>query len=213
MQDAVIRLMQYYIHHNNQQVGPFTETEVRAKLAAGEIQANDNVWWDGQKDWVPLRTTALAGVATPSGTLPPMAPVADGPTSQLALWSLVCGILGFFASCFAALPAVILGHMGLNATRKNPALKGRGMAIAGLVLGYIHLAILPIISIIAISVLIALGNQVKSTFNTINAQLQEAQMTNAAGQPTAPADPDLNTNSAPATNNSDSTTNSAPANQ
>jgi hypothetical protein len=47
------------------------------------------------------------------------------------------------------------------------------MALAGLILGYVwsSFIILAFISIVAISVLIALGNQVKSVFTTINSQI------------------------------------------
>ena len=46
--------MQIYIHRNNEQLGPFTEAEVRAQLASGAISPQDHVWWQGQPGWVPL---------------------------------------------------------------------------------------------------------------------------------------------------------------
>jgi hypothetical protein len=58
-------------------------------------------------------------------------------TSAAAITSLICGIIGL---CFglAALIGIITGIVGIVAT-KNPTVKGRGMAIAGLVLGLIAL--------------------------------------------------------------------------
>ena len=57
-----------------------------------------------------------------------MAPVT--PTNGLAIGSLVCGLLG------AAAPAVILGHLARGQIRRTGE-RGDGMAIAGLVLGWI----------------------------------------------------------------------------
>jgi hypothetical protein len=217
--------MQYFIHHNNQQIGPFTEAEVKAKLAAGEVSPQDHVWWEGQQGWTPLGQTALAGTVAPAVPRAPIVPqttaatASDAPTSKLAVWALVLGCLGFFLSLLASIPAIVLGHMSLNEIKRNPGMQGRGMALAGTILGYVFTLILPILSIIAISVLIALGNQVKGTFNTINAQLQAAQAaqaTNSANaspdQSTPASSPDQSTNSAPASTNSpDSSTNSAPS--
>ena len=62
------------------------------------------------------------------------------PTSGTAVASMVLGILGLVSSCctfgiFSVL-AVILGHVGLHETKKGTH-KGQGMAIAGLVMGYV----------------------------------------------------------------------------
>jgi hypothetical protein len=63
----------------------------------------------------------------------------------LGILSVVCcGLL-------AGIPAVILGHIShSNIQKSRGALKGDGMAIAGLVLGYVSLALVPIIAAIAI---------------------------------------------------------------
>jgi hypothetical protein len=71
-----------------------------------------------------------------------------GRTSGLAVASMVLGILWIFY--IGSILAVIFGHIAISQTGKNPALRGRGMAIAGLVLGYIGIAILAL-SILAVS--------------------------------------------------------------
>lgn len=53
-------------------------------------------------------------------------------TSAAAVTSLIFGIIGCLV--VTGLIAVITGIIGISAT-KNPAVKGRGMAIAGLILG------------------------------------------------------------------------------
>jgi len=195
--------MAIYVHHNGQQLGPFTEDQLKAQLAAGAISVQDHVWWDGQKDWVPLSQSPFGGSPPAAAVIPGTAAAypagVAAPTSKLAIWALVCGCLGFFLSLLASIPAIVLGHMALNETRKNPAIRGHGMALAGTILGYMFTFLLPIISIVAISVLIALGNQVKDVFSTINVQL----MTNNA--PSNSDSPDSSTNSA--------TTNAAPVTQ
>ncbi|WP_223628624.1 DUF4190 domain-containing protein [Microbacterium sp. EST19A] len=72
---------------------------------------------------------------------------APRPTSGLAVTSLVCGIAGivlFWAviPMLASIVAVITGHMALGQTKRNPALGGRGMAFAGLITGYVVVALL-----------------------------------------------------------------------
>ena len=87
----------------------------------------------------------------------PVAPVVGGgvqlapPTSGLAIASMVCGILGlFFCFCggmLLGIPAVICGHMALKQTGSEspgipPRMGGRGMVIAGLIMGYIGILLL-----------------------------------------------------------------------
>jgi hypothetical protein len=60
-------------------------------------------------------------------------------TSGAAVASLICGILGC-VPLITGLLAVILGIVGLRTT-KDPRYTGRGMAIAGLVLGILSLVV------------------------------------------------------------------------
>jgi hypothetical protein len=73
-------------------------------------------------------------------------PAINTPTSGLAIGSLVCGILEIFTLGFAAIPAVILGHLARNQIRRTGE-RGDGMAIAGLVLGYLGIGIWTLIII------------------------------------------------------------------
>ncbi|MFJ4225316.1 DUF4190 domain-containing protein [Microbacterium sp. NPDC089695] len=74
---------------------------------------------------------------------------ASRPSSGLAITSLICGIAGvvlFWAlvPLLASIVAVITGHMALKQTKANPAIGGRGMALAGLIMGYVMVAFLAI---------------------------------------------------------------------
>lgn len=89
-------------------------------------------------------------VAAPPLNSPPPAPmyVASGQPSGKATASLICGI--FFFVIPAALCAIILGHIALSEIKRSGGrLIGEGRAIAGLVLGYMGLAAIPLILIIA----------------------------------------------------------------
>jgi hypothetical protein len=64
-------------------------------------------------------------------------------TSVLAIVSLVSGLLGWTLLPFlGSLAAVVTGHMARSEIRRAPdRLEGDGLAIAGLVLGYLSIAL------------------------------------------------------------------------
>ncbi len=69
-------------------------------------------------------------------------------TSGKAIGAFICGLLFFFLP--TSIAAVVLGHISLSDIRKSAGrLAGRGIAITGLVLGYIGLAFIPFILIVA----------------------------------------------------------------
>lgn len=75
---------------------------------------------------------------------PPAMP-AQQATSGLAIASVICGPLGFLTAGLSGIAAVITGHMALSAIKRSGGmLKGTGMAITGLITGYMTLLILPI---------------------------------------------------------------------
>jgi type II secretory pathway pseudopilin PulG len=83
---------------------------------------------------------------TPGGQMPAAALPQE--TSGKAIASLVFGLF-IFAFPLSIL-AVIFGHLSLSEIRKSAGrLKGQGMAIAGLVLGYAGLAAIPLLLILA----------------------------------------------------------------
>jgi hypothetical protein len=64
-------------------------------------------------------------------------------TAPAAIWSLILSILSFLCcGIFTAIPGVICGHVGLSSIRKSGGrLGGQGLCIAGLILGYIAIAL------------------------------------------------------------------------
>ena len=89
----------------------------------------------------------------PPPPLPPgpacYAPAPAPPSNGLAIASMVLGILALTSMCclgcaapMLAIPAVVLGHIALCQIRRpGSGQGGRGMAVAGLVTGYIALVI------------------------------------------------------------------------
>jgi hypothetical protein len=188
--------MQIYVLREQQQTGPFTEEQVRAELAGGTLTPQHLVWWEGLAEWQPLAQTVLG---SPAASVPAAAAVPQAPapafsgtvygetagrraTSGLAITSLVLGILGFLCDPLLAIAAVVTGHIARSQIRKNTGLKGGGLALTGLVLGYfwiaIFLAILPFYG--------KLRSDVQATFDKIQTQQQAGSTnsgTNAAPTP------------------------------
>jgi type IV pilus assembly protein PilA len=106
--------------------------------------------------------TSAAGSVPPPPSLAPTTPTdPNAPTDGKAVASLILGILGMtFLSILAGIPAVILGHMSrANIKRSMGKLKGEGLALAGLIMGYISFLAIPFILIIAA---IAIPNLLRS---------------------------------------------------
>lgn len=70
------------------------------------------------------------------------------PTSAFAVVSLITGLLWF---CWlGSIAAVVFGHLGLKECREQ-GLRGDGVAIAGLVLGYFGVATLALFIILMVA--------------------------------------------------------------
>lgn len=83
-------------------------------------------------------------------------------TSNLALVSLILGMLSWMLlPVIGAIGAVITGHMGRREVRESGGrLTGAGLALAGLILGYLHLALalLAVLAFCLLGSLIGLGS-------------------------------------------------------
>jgi hypothetical protein len=122
----------------------------------GDIGPDTLVWKSGMANWVPCRQIsgfAFSGQAMPStppapalpqpyyGSGVPAYPSVPPRTSGLAIASLVLGILNL--SGIGSLLATIFGAVALGQiSRSNGAVTGKGMAIAGFVLGIIGLGLI-----------------------------------------------------------------------
>lgn len=73
-------------------------------------------------------------------------------TSPLAIWSLVLSITSLFCcGLLTAIPGIICGHMARSKIREsNGTLTGDGLALAGLIIGYVGAVLFVVISLIGI---------------------------------------------------------------
>src|SRR5215469_9674034 len=78
---------------------------------------------------------------------PPYVVAARPPYDGLAITSFILGVLWF--GWLGSIMAVILGHIALRNIRRTNA-SGRGLAIAGLVLGYIGVSTLALFILLGI---------------------------------------------------------------
>jgi hypothetical protein len=70
-------------------------------------------------------------------------------TNGMAIASMVLGIVWIY--WIGSVLAIVFGHISLNQIKRNPYQTGRGMAIAGLVLGYIGLTTLTLFIVVMIA--------------------------------------------------------------
>ncbi len=103
--------------------------------------------------------------APPAGWVQPYAaygygmPVRPQVTNGLAIASMVLGIVWIY--WLGSVLAVVFGHVALSQIKRNPHQTGRGMAIAGLVLGYVGIAVL---ALVIVAVVAAAGSAGTSTY-------------------------------------------------
>jgi hypothetical protein len=142
----------WFYGENGLQFGPVDDAGIRQLIASGRVTPATLVWREGMPEWLPLaKVPELAQSAIPYA--PPYYHAA--PTSGLAIASMVCGLVGFMLCYFCAIlgiPAVICGHMALKQMNEAPLpMSGRGMAITGLILGYLWIA-LTVFAIFAVAI-------------------------------------------------------------
>ena len=96
-------------------------------------------------------------------------------TAGIAITSLVLGILSLLTiwlcglGVLCAIPAVICGHIGYSRVKKSAGtLAGRGLAMAGLIMGYLSIGLL--VAIVPISLLAAIA--VPSFMNARNKSME-----------------------------------------
>lgn len=155
--------MQIHIGRNGQQLGSFSLPEIRDGMAAGRLLSSDLAWHEGLHDWTPLGSLQALQSAPPpiassqeqAAFAPPrLQSVPGGPvevpgvaprTNPLAGWSLGLGLGSLLCGIFTAIPAVICGHIAIRRINRSGGREtGRGLAITGLVAGYLMIVILPV---------------------------------------------------------------------
>ena len=93
----------------------------------------------------------------------PTPPATSSPrTAPAAIWSLVLGILGLVCfSILTGIPAVICGHIAHGKIKRSGGLlSGSGLALAGLITGYVSIAMA--VFVVPLLVAVAVPNFVKA---------------------------------------------------
>lgn len=140
--------------------------------------------------WKPLSSfERLQSTAGGPPTLPGQAPAVPSQrrTEPLSIWSLVLGIISIVGCSvggfLAGIPAVICGHVGMSRIKRDPSLDGKGMALAGLITGYIGLLVLPLAILVALAIpaIVSAKERAKMTqelsnMRQIHLAMQQAQL-------------------------------------
>lgn len=78
--------MEFLIHHNGREIGPYSESEVRSRLISGAINSSDLAWHEGASDWASLSsfpqfvaTIRPAPPPLPASVRPPSPPPPSPP--------------------------------------------------------------------------------------------------------------------------------------
>ena len=161
-----MRPMRIHIAIDGQQLGPMSLEEINARLADGRFVAGKTLaWHEGCPDWIPL--SQVAGVVLPGEPVTP--PVPSMPTrsqagspeatlnqessgtltsvipykNPMALTAYYLGIFSLIPILGAvlALPAIVLGVLGLRRHRRNPIAKGKAHAWVGISTGALSILV------------------------------------------------------------------------
>lgn len=126
--------------------GPVSAEQLRLWVMEGRVNANTRIKPEGGMEWRVMSefhefADILPKAPPPAPAVSPIAPIsplAQVPrNNQLAIWSLVCGILAMIpcCGCIGAPLAIIFGAIALSQLNAEPHMTGRGFAITGIVLG------------------------------------------------------------------------------
>jgi prepilin-type processing-associated H-X9-DG protein len=100
----------------------------------------------------------------------PQTPMPKKKTPGIAIASLICGILSWVCvGLLAAIPAVITGHMALGRIKRSAgALAGRGLAIAGLILGYTSIVVMTVLLVLFFTLVVPAMKEEASKTECLN---------------------------------------------
>lgn len=174
--------MEWYYSNNGQQAGPVSQDQLAELFRNGTVKPFDLVWNETMTEWTaignveafasaapapapaPIEAPPTLSAAPPlsaapmagSGTNSPQFPAVPQKTDGLAITSLVLGILSMVCcgmGILTGIPAVICGHIAMGRMKKDPNLQGKGLAIAGLIMGYLGI----VASVIYLIYIVAFG--------------------------------------------------------
>lgn len=129
-----------FIGGDGREYGPVDLATLQQWTREGRVTPGMRVWNSRAGNWLLAEQIAelapffgVASAATPPPVVPVPPPVAPR-TNTLAVWSFSLALIGLFCCGCPSIPAIVLGAVSLAQidTRREG---GRGLAIAGIVLG------------------------------------------------------------------------------
>jgi len=165
------------IGSDGKQYGSVSEEQLRQWIADGRVNAQTQAQLEGAGEWKSLsKFPEFAGVLKCSAPppLPASTLAVPAKTSALAITSLVLGILGVFTCGITALIGLILGIIAMvRVSNSRGALRGFGIALAGIIVSGIFLVMIPIYAAMLLPALAA-AKQKAQTINCVNNEKQLA---------------------------------------
>jgi hypothetical protein len=159
---------------DGKEYGPVSADKLREWIRQGRVNTSTRVCAVGSADWVELRSLPEFSAEFAPATAPAPAMAASAPTvapgegklSRMAIFSVVLGVIGFLG--VTGLAGLILGIVSLVKINGSLGrLRGKGVAVTGIVLNGIMLLLIVPLVVMAGLLLPALA-QAKSKAQTIN---------------------------------------------
>ena len=138
--------MPTFIAQNQQQLGPFEDSEILAGIAQGRFAISDLAWRDGLPNWLPLRELYPQVIPANMPPLPRAKDMGDDAGIRMLLpvgrsgWAIAAGYMGLFSVLLFPAPlALIFGILAIRNIRRsrNDAhpKHGLGRAWFGVIMG------------------------------------------------------------------------------
>ncbi len=158
---------EWFYTRGGEELGPVTTAQIKQLIGIGEVVADDYVWMEGLANWqrvtdtpefarqlAPQGNFRLTTAATPAGAVSPM-----------AVASLVLGLLGF--TIIGAILAIVFGHVAQAQIRQSRGLlEGKGLALAGLIMGYLVIVPSVIVGIVYVAIMLLAPTGAKTPKST-----------------------------------------------
>lgn len=165
---------------DQKEYGPVTEEQLREWVVQGRVNPQTQAQAEGASEWKALsQFPEFAGAFR--GSTPPALPgaaAASPKTSGMAVTSLILGILGV-ATCgitvlLSAPAGLVLGIIAMNKINRSPGLlRGKGLALAGIITSSVTFLMLPILAAMLLPALAAAKSRAEE-INCINNEKQLA---------------------------------------
>jgi len=131
--------MDYYLHHQGQNLGAFPLEELRQRRASGELSGSDLVWRQGMAAWATLDSILAASASGALSAQPPPIPAAARQRkSRRLVWGItaaavlaVAGVVwvGFFAVKFARRVRQVVQAAGENNSANATEVAGKQVTV------------------------------------------------------------------------------------